>query len=147
MKKIKSHLTINTLKMIGVSWIFPLTILPGIGMLIMSTTHWCSSLASEINESLNSQLFSKPLIKKKIRQLNLINRTLVLLYICTGLCAVAGFFGALCQENGLNGTLIMNILLTSGILVLVIATVMLIIFAAKATTIKQEQLEERLKTF
>ena len=127
------------------SWIFPLTILPGIGMLIMSTTHWATALTNEIYQSLTSNKTSKYIIEKKINQLALVNRTLVLLYICAGLCGVAGFFGALCQQNHFNGTFYMNILLACSIFILVVATCMLITFAYRATKIKQEQFQERYR--
>lgn len=127
------------------SWIFPLTILPGIGMLIMSTTHWATALTNEISQSLENSRVSKSIIERKIEQLSLVNRTLVLLYICAGLCGVAGFFGALCQQNHFNGTIYMNVLLACAIFILVIATCMLIRFAYRATKIKREQFEERYR--
>jgi hypothetical protein len=70
------------------SWIFPLTILPGIGLIIMSTTNWSVALAGEIERLLEDPDCSRAIVKRKIRQLGLLNTALVALYVAAALCAL-----------------------------------------------------------
>ena len=127
------------------NWIFPLTILPGIGLLIMSSTNWSVAITGEINQLLNDDQCNMTLLQKKIQQLGLVNRALVALYLCASLCALSGFMAGIMQYQMENTQLVATSLLCIGMIFLLIATVMLIIYAFRATNIKRQQFLDQLK--
>lgn len=128
------------------NWIFPLTILPGIGLLIMSSTNWSTALTSEINGLFAAAKCDQFILERKIRQLGLVNRALVLLYLAASFCALGGFVGAICMnEMNISSTLPVTIIIGIGILCLFLATAMLIVFAGRAVRIKQDQFRNQLK--
>lgn len=59
------------------NWVFPLTILPGIGLMIASTTSWSVALTNEINQLFERIECDREILGRKIRQLKLINNALV----------------------------------------------------------------------
>jgi len=126
------------------TWIFPLTILPGIGLIITSSTNWAVALTGEINQLLKDQHCDRSILRKKIEQLGLINRALVALYICATMCAFGGFVGAvgLVDTQGIQRTV--NIVIGIGMAFLLAATTMLIIYAFRAVNIKRKQFLNRL---
>lgn len=127
------------------SWIFPLTVLPGIGLLIMSTTHWAIALTGEINHLLEHHHCDHRILKRKVQQLGLINRALVFLYICSGLLAAAGFCGATLNWAGATNASWMYFIAGVGILFLLTATYMLIIYGFRAYAIKKTQFANKIK--
>lgn len=128
------------------SWIFPLTILPGIGLIIMSTTNWSVALGGEIERLLNNDNCSRTIVKKKIKQLSLLNSALVALYISAAVCALGGFLGATFNylDSSMEARTTVTIITSTGIAFLLTATVMLIIYAFRAVNIKRQQFLERL---
>jgi len=127
------------------TWIFPLTILPGIGLLIMSTTNWAVALTNEINHLLDQEYCNQALLTKKIKQLSLINQALVALYLCTAMCAAGGFVGGILQSEMETTSNLPIILLCIGMFFLMLATSLLIIYAYRATNIKRNQYLDQLK--
>lgn len=127
------------------NWIFPLTILPGIGLLIMSTTHWSAALTGEINKLFEQDACDRSILARKIQQLGLINRALVMLYIAASLSALGGFTGAVwVNDMHQDETLPVTVLTGIGVLCLFIGTSMLIVFAGRAVRIKQDQFKRQL---
>ena len=128
------------------SWIFPLTILPGIGLIIMSTTNWSVALAGEIERLLKEADCSRTIVKRKIKQLSLLNSALVALYVSAALCALGGFLGAASTytEGVPKWKVLVTVSTSIGIAFLLAATVMLIVYAFRAVAIKRQQFIERL---
>ncbi len=124
------------------SWIFPLTILPGIGLIIMSSTNWATALAGEIERMLNDQKCSRDILHQKIRQLGRLHHALVMLYVAAAICVLGGFLGALTVNW--QATYI-TILVGIGLGFLFVGTAYLISYAFRATSIKRRQFEERLE--
>jgi len=127
------------------TWIFPLTVLPGIGLLIMSTTHWAVALTGEIDHMLSDHSCARDILARKVRQLGLINRALVFLYICAGLLAAAGFIGALITWRPSDLQNVVYLITGLGILMLLVANGMLIVYSFRAYAIKRSQFERRLQ--
>ncbi len=127
------------------NWIFPLTILPGIGLVIMSTTHWSVALTNEINSFLEKRECDRAILKRKIAQLSLINNALVALYVAAGMCALGGFVGSLwIYDELLSSQIIVTSIVALGIGSLLAANTMLIIYAFWAVSIKKTQFSQRL---
>lgn len=127
------------------NWIFPLTILPGIGLIIMSTTNWSIALTGEINNLLENMSCDRSILTRKVKQLSLINNALVALYVSAALCTLGGFIGSLWYYNELlpSETLV-TIVVAIGIAALLAAATMLIIYAYRAVNIKKDQFIQRL---
>lgn len=128
------------------NWIFPLTILPGIGLIIMSTTNWSVALTNEINRLLENMACDQSILKRKVKQLGLINNALVALYCSAAMCTLGGFIGSLWTYSDIiSSALLVTLVVAVGIAALLAATTMLIIYAYRAVNIKRTQFEERLK--
>ena len=61
-------------------WYVPITILPGIGLLIISTSNLLVNLSDEISMLLRSKNNEISLSRKKLKQLNLLNLAMVGFY-------------------------------------------------------------------
>lgn len=127
------------------NWVIPLTLLPGIGMIIMSTSHLSTATSDEINQLLRDNICDASLIKKKISQLLLLNLAKVALYISIAVFSVSGLVEAIftLQSAMLDSTL-RTILLIIGVSTLVLATVLLIIFSVRKVKIKRDQFLNRI---
>lgn len=67
-------------------WYIPATIIPGIGLLILSTSNLLVNLSTEIKTLIVEVTLKEALIKRKLKQLKLLNSAMVFLYV-----AVASF--------------------------------------------------------
>ena len=127
------------------NWFFPLTLLPGVGLIIMSTTNWSIALVTEIDHLLKDHDCDRYILKLKIKQLGLINTALVALYVSAGMCTLGGFIGSLLAHGALTGMTLVTIIVAIGIAALLAAAVMLIIYGFRAVRIKRLQFINRLK--
>lgn len=122
------------------SWVIPLTLLPGIGMMILSTTNLTTSISVEINNLLDKENCNQELIKKKISQMSLLNVAMVCLYISAADFAVTGLVeGIFKLRTEMHDGNLHQLLLVIGIASLVIASLLLIIFSIRAVRIKRNQ--------
>lgn len=129
------------------NWVIPLTLLPGIGMIIMSTSNLSTATSDEINYLLRHQSEDKDLIQKKISQLFLLNIAKVCLYLSIMVFAVAGLIEAIFTlQTPMHDSTIRTILLVFGVGTLIIATFFLIIFSVRKVKIKRDQFINQIKT-
>ena len=120
-------------------WYLPITIIPGLGMLILSTVTLTLNLSSEINALISDKCtaFQHKISQRKIKQLGLLTRAGVLLYLATGSYVLSGIFGALFnQESYYNLT---SLILYVGTIFILIALLFLIIYAFRAVKIRKDQ--------
>lgn len=122
------------------NWIFPLTVLPGVGLLIISTTNWAIALAAEVEVLLKEEVCRVALLRQKIRQLQRLHLALIGLYLCAALFVLGGFVAAVQSSSG---DLPMG-LMAGGLFFLAVATGMLIDYATRAVRIKRQQFLERI---
>ncbi len=127
-------------------WIFPLTVLPGIGLLIMSTTNWAIALTGEINDLLHDPSCDADILRRKVEQLQLINLALVALYFCTALFALSGFFGVVSLINMHENQTLFALIISLGMLCLLFATGLLILYGFRAVGIKTTQFKNRIRS-
>ena len=82
-------------------WYIPITILPGIGMLIMSTTSQMMALSSEIGMLLSDRCtsFEHRISDMKIVQLKRLTWSASLLYSSAACFVLSGILGALLNES------------------------------------------------
>lgn len=126
-------------------WILPITLIPGAGLLIMSTTQLGSALGTEINQLIlqEDKMFGG-IIQRKIRQLRLLSWTLFALYVASAAFALAGLIGGLEAGIMIHAATYTFVLIFLGTIGILGGLVMLLIFAFRAVTIKQDQFERQL---
>lgn len=124
-------------------WFIPITLLPGVGLFILSTTNLLIALTKNISD-LMKEGAPEQLIRVKISQLTLLSRALIFFYISVGSLTLSGFLGGIVAEKAIAQT-VMFALTLLGILLLLIAAVFMIVYASRAVGIRRWQLEDRLQ--
>ncbi len=125
-------------------WYFPITLLPGVGLLIMSTSSLSMGLSNELAELLNRSDSNHEIIRKKIFQLSRLNRALTAFYISCAALVISGLINGIYDAPSSWAPKISEILLFFSIICILLALTQLMIYAAKAVSIKRTQYEERL---
>ena len=119
------------------SWYIPITILPGIGLLILSTSNLLVALSSEIAERIKSTT-EDPITTRKLKQLKLLNESLVGLYIGAGCMVASGFLSGIQKVyETTNDFSIFSMLI--GVFSVLISILFLIIYSFRAVKIRQDQ--------
>ena len=123
------------------NWFLPLTILPSVGFFIMATSGVSNALSAEIARLVELDRESNMItLRKKIRQLRLINISLVLLYASAVTLSIAGLISGLQFNFMYHGlTLMVEVLVCIGIGLTVFALILLMIYAIRAVSIKEHQ--------
>ena len=125
-------------------WYFPITLLPGVGLLIMSTSSLSMGLSNELSNLLSQKDSNPEIIHKKIHQLSRLNRALTAFYISCAALVISGLINGL-ADNAMSWVgKASEALLFFSILCILLALTQLVIYAAKAVHIKKTQFEERL---
>ena len=108
-------------------WLMPLILLPGIALLILSTSTRYSRIHDEIHHLLissncNQNNSGKILIKRAV----LFRNSLILLYFCVVVFAVTAFAGGIMSTLNVPNNIILMFLFLIGIINLIIASLFLI---------------------
>jgi hypothetical protein len=121
------------------NWYLPITIIPGLGMLILSTVTQMLSLSTEINTLVSEEcsVFQHEISERKIKQLGLLTRASALLYLATGSYVLSGIFGVIFESESIIS--IPSITLYVGTIFVFIAIFLLIIYAFRAVKIRRYQ--------
>ena len=117
-------------------WIIPITVLPGIALIVMSTSNILLSLNNEIALLNKEKEKYREIIGLKLIQMKRLNWSLVLLYIGILIFLVSGVLGAITDPENFYTVSSM----VAGVLVLIIAIVLLIIFGFKSINIRKRHL-------
>ena len=120
------------------NWYLPMTIVPGMALIILSTTNLLLSLSTEI-KSMIGPCTEIEIIKRKLSQLKLLNMTLVFFYISVALLLIAALVNAVFGNPQLSlmvGTVAIAISLT-GLLLLVR-------YSFRALNIRQDQFKNKI---
>ncbi len=125
-------------------WYIPITIIPGIGLLILSTSNMMVTLSSEINTLIHGEDKSEAIIKRKLVQLKLLNRAMVLFYIAIASLVTAALIAGISVKLGSsqNATLYVIIL---GIMMLLLGLFWLIKYSYRAVSIRQDQFKNNIQ--
>ena len=124
------------------SWIFPITLLPGIGFLIASKVCQVIALYSEINHLSHSHENHRDIVTKKISQLTLLTRVLVRFYVSAGAFVLSGILlglAALRMPTDIPGYIVLG----GGVLFVFIALVLLIIYSTRSVRIRKAQFVDK----
>ncbi|MEX0273877.1 MAG: hypothetical protein AB3N16_05830 [Flavobacteriaceae bacterium] len=123
-------------------WYVPITILPGLGMLILSTTNQMMMLSAEINTLLQRKCtpLQHSISDQKIQQLGRLTRASVLLYLAAGLYVLSGILGAV-DAVAPSHYSFSSISLYIGTILLFLALALLIWYGFRAVRIRRLQHE------
>ena len=121
------------------NWYLPITIIPAIGLLILSTITQMLSLSSEISGLVSGQcsVFQHKISARKIKQLGLLTRATAMLYVATGCYVLSGIVGVIFENDGVWS--LPSVMLYIGTVFVFIAITLLIIYAFKAVKIRKDQ--------
>jgi uncharacterized BrkB/YihY/UPF0761 family membrane protein len=125
-------------------WYIPITIIPGIGLLILSTSNMMVTLSSEINTLIHGEDKNEVIIKRKLVQLKLLNRAMVLFYIAIASLVTAALIAGISVklDTAANATLYVIIL---GIMMLLLGLFWLIKYSYRAVSIRQDQFKNKIQ--
>ncbi len=121
------------------NWYLPITIIPGLGMLILSTVTQILNLSAEINMLVSKEcsVFQHAISARKIKQLGLLTRASALLYLATGSYVLSGILGVVFESESIVS--VPSITLYVGTIFVFISIFLLIIYAFRAVKIRQDQ--------
>ena len=124
------------------NWYLPITIVPAIGLLILSTSNLMISLSSEIDYLIKEHLKSESIITRKLIQLKTLNRVMVLFYIAVACLATSGLMGGLQIDSIKNLPTYCSVL---GLIIMLLGLLSLIKYSYRAVSIRQDQFKDSLK--
>lgn len=119
-------------------WAIPIALLPGIALLILSTSNFILGLNGELKD-LTEQPGQEPLIRKKLRQLRILSLSLACLYASCAflvLISVAMLYGAENAPSALR--LIVKTLHLLAVASIFLALSLLTVYAARAVHYRQQ---------
>jgi len=122
------------------NWYLPITIVPGIGLLILSTSNLMITLSNELNGLIKEHTVDESIISRKLTQLKTLNRAMVLFYIAVACLAIAGLIGGLKLSTIKNGATYISIL---GIIIMLLGLLSLVKYSYKAVSIRQDQFKSK----
>jgi len=118
-------------------WIMPITVLPGIALIVLSTSKLVVSLNKEIAGLNKEKEKYGEIISLKLMQLRRLNWSLVLMYIGILLFLSSGVLGAIIQPENIY-TLSSMI---AGVGLIILAIFLLIIYGFKSIYIRERHLK------
>lgn len=116
-------------------WYIPITILPGVGMMILSTSNILISLNDEIRELNGEKEKYKSITSAKIKQLKRLNYALIVQYISAFLFVTGGVIGGVIKND--KPTIYLVFL---GVVLLATSIILLIKYSLKSLIIRQKHL-------
>ena len=124
------------------NWILTLTIMPSVALLLLSTTSLTVALTTEIDHLLNHHEGQPHIIKKKLHQLKLLSWAKIALYLSAASLAFDGLVGAMFRESSMQfADTMWTAIFTFSIASLCVATSILIVYAIRAVSIRQNQFD------
>jgi hypothetical protein len=114
-------------------WYLPMTIIPGVGLIILSTSNIMLSVNSDITNLLKVHKGDDDIVKAKLSQLKRVSISIVFQYIAVLLFLLAGVIAAIFSDIEFlsKGALI------TGVLSLSSSIVIMLVYSIKAVAIRQ----------
>ncbi|WP_299443675.1 DUF2721 domain-containing protein [uncultured Aquimarina sp.] len=119
-------------------WYLPATIIPGIGLLILSTSNLLVNLSTEIKTLITEDSTKEKLIERKLRQLKLLNSAMVFLYVAVASFVISALVSGIYKSIKIdfNATIYITI---AGIISALLGLIALILYSFRAVKIRQDQ--------
>lgn len=120
------------------NWYLPITIVPGLGLLILSTSNLMVTLSNEISAMIQHSK-EKVIITRKLKQLKLLNMAMVFFYVAVAFLLISAVINGLYAAK--TASLYISVF---AIISALIGLVSLIIYSFRAVTIRQNQFKNKL---
>ena len=117
-------------------WYIPITIIPGIGLIIMSTSNILIALNAEVSALHREKEVFAEIIVLKLGQLKRLNWALVFLYSAIFCFLLSGLLAVLINPLGI----LVRVIMIAGVSCSLVAIVYLITFGFRAVHIRQKHL-------
>tara|TARA_B100000809_G_C14981592_1_gene474721 strand:+ start:70 stop:435 length:366 start_codon:yes stop_codon:yes gene_type:complete len=119
-------------------WYLPMTIIPGIGLIILSTTNSMLALNNEISQLNNQENKKIEIIKLKLLQLKKLSISIVFQYIGVLLFLMSGVVKSIffCSDN------IPKLFLIVGVVFVISSVFFLLVYSIKSVIIRQKHLKQ-----
>ena len=124
-------------------WYVPMTIIPAVGLLILSTSNFTIALNQEIVELCHDSHNNKETIELKIVQLKRLSFAISFLYLSVLSFLLAGLSSALTFSNIKLG--LFPYFMIGGVAFFVVAIIILLRYSFKAIIIRQKHLKHHLE--
>lgn len=118
-------------------WYLPLTIVPGIGLLVLSTSNLMVALSNELDE-LTTTGKDGNIINRKLKQLKLLNSAMVFFYVAIFLLFISTVVVSINKNYNISTYIVI-----SAITVSTAGLVSLIIYSTRSVNIHQDQFKNR----
>jgi len=120
------------------NWYVPITIVPAIGLLLLSTSNLLVALSSEIKNLLDKEANREELLNPKLSQLKILSNVMIALYLSVACFVISGLLAGLFQSIGkaFGGAIYISI---GGIACALFGLGALIIYSVRAVKIRQDQ--------
>lgn len=119
-------------------WYIPITILPGICLLILSTSNIMIDLSGEVRLLIKENTATSLLIERKLKQLKLINQAMVFLYLSVGGFVISGLLSGVSENLGSHNNAGLYILFL-GMTLAMLALLSLMVYSFRAVRLRQNQ--------
>lgn len=126
------------------TWYLPITILPGIGLLILSATHLIVSLNEELERLLQDADEFRILIDQKLSQMRLLTFGMSGLYMSTALMVLSGLISFSSRFDIVISGKAGSIVLLTGVGFIFLSLIFLVIYSAKAVGIRRAHFDDCL---
>jgi len=126
------------------TWYLPITIIPGIGLPILSTTHLIVSLNNEMETLLEEAGLNQSLMQQKLSQMKLLTYSMSGFYISTALMVLSGLV-SFSQQFEVNALVnFSSSILLAGVALIFISLLILILYSVRAVKIRRMHFEQCL---
>jgi ABC-type multidrug transport system permease subunit len=119
-------------------WYVPITILPGICLLILSSSNIMIDLSREIKSLISDNEESSRLIERKLRQLKLINRAMAFLYLSVAFFVISALVSGVSAHAGVAIGFSIYALF-GGIFLSLLSLISLMVYSFRAVKLRQDQ--------
>ncbi len=125
-------------------WYIPITILPGIGLIILSASNLVIALDDELERHHLDHQISKEIFSAKLHQLKRLNTGLFLAYISAFIMVFTGIILGL-SDHWKTLSTIAEILIICAVIIFSVSLFILSSYALKSARIRQKHLQENFR--
>ncbi|MEM9361030.1 MAG: hypothetical protein AAGA43_00270 [Bacteroidota bacterium] len=120
-------------------WYIPITIVPAVGLIILSTSNLLTALSTEVKDLIKGKNATELLVQIKLQQLKRLSWAMIFLYISVASFVISGLIAGIYESSHKMVSNASIYIVVIGILVALTALFILIVYAWNALKIRQNQ--------
>lgn len=124
-------------------WYIPITIVPAVGLILLSTSNLLIALSTEIKDLIKGNSATEQLIQTKLKQLKRLSWAMIFLYVSVASFVISGLIGGIYQSGHRMVSDVSIYIVVLGIFMSLAALFILIAYALSALKIRQNQFLDR----